>query len=254
MAASRTGPGSREGVTSSVSSKVGPSGVRGLSKTAVTVRWPSSSRASMLSSGPGRCSSTSRGSVSGRRADARTRRNPPGRGCCGGWVVGAQDSLAGAERDCLDHAREPDRLGRAADGVASGGGHDLESRLGYAGGCPALPLPGLVGGVPYRLGRVVRQPEPRRHRRCQLKHRGVRGDHRGDRAAAGGDQAGAAIGVGGVHGDDRAAAERQRAVAADDQVQAHPGRRQQEVGRAVGAGGHQQQYPRSRRRRLVPGW
>ena len=70
----RTGPGSREGATSMVSSKVGPSGVAGLSKMAVTVRLPSASRPSMLSSGPGRYSSTSRGSRAGRRAAARTRR------------------------------------------------------------------------------------------------------------------------------------------------------------------------------------
>jgi hypothetical protein len=46
--------------------------------------------------------------------------------------------------------------------------------------------------------------------------------------------------------DDRAAAERERAVAADHQVQAQPSRCQQEIGRSVGTGRHEEQ-------RLRPG-
>src|ERR1039457_4989166 len=72
-AAARTGGGSREGVTSMVSSNVGPSGMPGLSKMAVTDKSPSAvSSPSMLSSGPGRYSSTRRGSLAGRRAAAST--------------------------------------------------------------------------------------------------------------------------------------------------------------------------------------
>ena len=74
MAAACAGPGSREGVTSTVSSKVGPSGMPGLSNMAVTVRLSSVSRPSMLSSGPGTYCSTSSGSCAGRRAAARIRR------------------------------------------------------------------------------------------------------------------------------------------------------------------------------------
>jgi len=47
-------------VTSRVSSNVGPSGVRGLSKMTVTARSPSARTPSMLSSAPGRYSSTRR--------------------------------------------------------------------------------------------------------------------------------------------------------------------------------------------------
>jgi hypothetical protein len=57
MADARTGAGSREGVTSRVSSKVGPSGAAGLSKTAVTASPSSVTKPSMLISGPGRYSS-----------------------------------------------------------------------------------------------------------------------------------------------------------------------------------------------------
>ena len=73
-AAASVPPGSREGLTSRVSSNVGPSGVAGLSKTAVTVRSPAASTPSMLSSGPGRYSSMSRGSAAGRSASSRTLR------------------------------------------------------------------------------------------------------------------------------------------------------------------------------------
>jgi hypothetical protein len=49
--------------------------------------------------------------------------------------VGAQDPLAGAQRDGLDHAREPGRLGRLSDVVVRGlRGHDFEPGLGDVGG------------------------------------------------------------------------------------------------------------------------
>ena len=72
IAAASVPAASREGVTSRVSSKVGPSGMPGLSKTAVTVRSPAVSTPSMLSSGPGRYSSMSKGSSAGRSASSRT--------------------------------------------------------------------------------------------------------------------------------------------------------------------------------------
>jgi hypothetical protein len=79
--------------------------------------------------------------------------DPPGHGHGGGGIVGPQDALAGAERDRLDHARKPHRLGRPADGPRRGrGGDDLEPRLRNAGGGPPLSLPHLVGGVPHCLG------------------------------------------------------------------------------------------------------
>src|SRR6266536_1407797 len=75
--AARRHPGSRDGVISTVSSKVGPSGVPGLSKTAVTVRSPPSRRPSMLSSHPGTYSSMSSDSFPGRPAVARICRIRP---------------------------------------------------------------------------------------------------------------------------------------------------------------------------------
>jgi hypothetical protein len=180
---------------------------------------------------------------------------PPGCGRGGCRVAGAQDALAGAERDRLDHAREPHCRGGLPDGLVGGrGGHDPEGGLGDPGGCPPLPLPRLVGGVPHRAGRVMRQPQLTGDGRGQHEHRGVRGDHGVDRADAGQDAAGAGFRVGWVDRDERAAtADRQRAVAADHHIQAHPGRGQQEVGRAVGTGGHQQQYSAPRRRRVRSG-
>ncbi len=77
MVADGIGGGSREGVTSTVSSKVGPSGVSGLSNTAVTVKSPPVNSPSMLSSHPGTYSSTSRGSCAGRPAPARICRIRP---------------------------------------------------------------------------------------------------------------------------------------------------------------------------------
>ena len=68
---------------SMVSSNVGPSGVPGLSKMAVTVRPLPVSRPSMLSSGPGRYSSISRGRwraaglLPGRAGSAGPRRTAP---------------------------------------------------------------------------------------------------------------------------------------------------------------------------------
>jgi len=93
----------------------------------------------------------------------------------------------------------------------------------------------------------VRQTHPRGDRGGQDEHLGVRGDHRRDRPATGDDPVGTALRVAGVNGYDRAAAQRQGAVAGDDEIQAHPAGRQQEVGRPVGAGGHQQQHARSPR-------
>jgi hypothetical protein len=202
----------------------------------------------MLSSGPGEVFLDQQ-RLAGAPGSCQDLPDPPGRGHRGDRVVGAQDALAGAERDGFDHARESRRPSRLADGVLRcGGGHDLEPRLGHAGGCPPLPLPGLAGGVQHGIDRVVRQPHPRGYGRCQHQHRGVCGDCRGGRSAAGQDAAGAAVRVAVGYRDNRAAAQRQRAVAADDQVQAHPAGGQQEVSRAVGAGGHQQQHPWARRR------
>jgi hypothetical protein len=158
--------------------------------------------------------------------------------------------LALSETALMMHGN-PTAAGGLPDGLFGGrGAHDLEGGLGDAGGCPPLPLPCLVGGVAHGIGRVVRQPHLCGYGRGQHEHRGVGGDHGVDRAGAGQDTAGAGVRIGRADGDDRAAAaDGQGAVAADHQVQAHPGRGQQEIGGAVGAGGHQQQDSAPCRRR-----
>ena len=145
MAAARTGRGSREGVTSMVSSKVGPSGCAGLVEDGGDGQVAAGEQPVDAQLRPGQVFLDQQGLGGGPPGRCQDLPDPPGRGDGGGRVVGAQDALAGAERDRLDHAREPHRRRCLADGILRGaGGHDREPGLGHAGGCPPLPLPGLV--------------------------------------------------------------------------------------------------------------
>ena len=89
------------------------------------------------------------------------------------------------------------------------------------------------------------QAQAGRHGGRQDQHRGVGGDHRVDVTDGSRQLAGAPVGVVRVGLHHRQAAQRQRAVAADHQVTAQPRRGGEEVRRPVGAGGHQQQHPRT---------
>ena len=91
----------------------------------------------MLSSRPDRYSSTRSGSFSGVPGSGQNVPDPAGGGHSVGRVVRAQDALPGAERDCLDHAREAHCVRRRPDGIVQGPGrNDIEPELGHSGSGP----------------------------------------------------------------------------------------------------------------------
>ena len=170
----------------------------------------------------------------------------------GGRVVGAQHALAGAERHRLDHAREPDRLGRLPDAVLAAG---TIRKAGWgtpaaAQRCRWAALSVAASTASTGLcGRPIRAATVAASTSIGVSAATTAST----RPGPGQDPAGAGVGVGGADRDDGAAAERQRAVAADDEVQAHPFGRQEEVGRPVGARGHQQQHARPGAVTVSPG-
>ena len=150
--------------------------------------------------------------------------------------------LALSETALTTQGTPPAPLPGAAASSGARGRHDPERRLGDAGVRPPPPLPGLVGGGDHRLHRVVRlapsvppRPRPGPASGCprRLPRRRAR-----PRAAS---RPALRIRVARVDVHDREAAQRQRAVAADDQVQAHAGsprrgsRRRGRYGRAPAA-------------------
>ena len=207
-AAARTGPGSREGVTSRVSSKVGPSGRGGLVEDGGDGQVAAGQQAVDAQLRAGQVFLDQQRLLIGAPGGGQDLPDPPGRGHGGGRVVGAQDALAGAERDRLDHAREPHRS-RPHRRMASSGAAAGTIREARAGPRRRLPTAAAAGPCRWRSARprpgcaaapsARPPPPPAPASGCPRRPRRRPG-------RAGQDAAGAAVRVGRVDRDDRAAA------------------------------------------------
>ena len=218
-----SGAARRDGVTSIVSSKVGPSGMSGLSKIAVTASAPSVSSPSMLSSQPGTNSSITIGSRSSLPIFGENAPDHPRGGEDPGAVVGTDHAAAAAQRHRLHHARKAQRAGGAGQRLIIGiRGQDTESGCEmpcavHACRCNALSAAastdatGLCASPSSAASRAARGSIWLSTATTELTW--------ADRALK---SLRAGAGIVGIHAHDRLSAERQRPVAADDDIEPEP--------------------------------
>ena len=239
-------------MTSRVSSNVGPSGWRACRRRPAAVRSPSVEHPVDAQLGAGQVLLDQQGLGGGPFGWTRTRRIRTAASTAAAGVVGAQHALAGAERHRLDHAREPDRLGRLPDGSRRGVAGTIANR-GW--GTPAAAQRWRCR-PPCRWRRAPRRPGCAAGRGAaatvggQHEHRGISGDDRVDRVRLGPAIRRALASSRRTGRDDRAAPTGSAPSLATVRSRPILVGGEHKVGRAVAAGGDQQQHAACRRHRF----